>query len=200
MHSFHKSNIEQFADKKILIQLFHFQISGAVLVWAENANIAKRWSDPNGIPILTEWHDAVYKYDNAMIANQTMDALGNFYIISACLKLAQPHIRNYQCRQWFAETTVGSELFSRNFGIFHFFLRTTFASKCCALANAFENKKLQNRVKNIFNDTFFGIDWEFWNHSVSRAAVTVPVKLNISTKNLAKQTMGFGLHSFHSFR
>lgn len=114
------------------------------------------------------------------------------------------HALKYEVlNQWappnFSQRICFSELFSRNFGIFHFFLRTTFASKCCALANAFENKKLQNRVKNIFKDTFFGIDWEFWNHSVSRAAVTVPVKLNISTKNLAKQTMGFGLHSFHSF-
>lgn len=61
--------------------------------------------------------------------------------------------------QWvppnFSQRICFFELFLRNFGIFHVFLRTTFASKCCALANAFENKKLQNRVKNIFRDTFF---------------------------------------------
>lgn len=85
-------------------------------MWAENANIAKRWSDPVGIPILTEWHDSVVKYDNAMIANQQTDALGNFYIISSCLKLAAPHIRNYQCQQWFTENIDGFGRIVRGLG------------------------------------------------------------------------------------
>lgn len=76
------------------------------MVWAENANMAKRCSAPGGIPILTEWHDAVVKYDNAMIANQQTDAIGNFYIIVACQKLVQPYITNTQCQQWFATNAV----------------------------------------------------------------------------------------------
>lgn len=76
------------------------------MVWAENANIAKRWSKPEGIPILTEWYDAVIKYNNAVIANQTVDAIGNLYIIPPCFQLIQPYITNYQCRKWFADTYI----------------------------------------------------------------------------------------------
>lgn len=42
-----------------------------------------------------------------MIAKQTTDALGNFYIIVACLRLAQPYINNCECREWFAESHIG---------------------------------------------------------------------------------------------
>lgn len=86
-------------------------------MWAENANRAKASSDPNGIPILTEWHDAVVKFDNAMIASQPADALGMFYIMAACLNLAQPHITNYKCRQWFADTFTGFGAHVRCLGV-----------------------------------------------------------------------------------
>lgn len=76
-------------------------------MWLGNANIAKRWCEPAGIPMIQEWHDSTARYDSAMTVNQTTDALGNFYTVTACLKLVQPYITNYRCRQWFADTTVG---------------------------------------------------------------------------------------------
>lgn len=70
-----------------------------MLVWAENANRAKKWADINGIAILTQWHDAIVNNDKSTIANQRTDALGNFYI-AACLRLVQPYITNCKCQQW----------------------------------------------------------------------------------------------------
>lgn len=76
-------------------------------MWVENGNIAKRWCQPAGIPMIQEWQDATARYDLAMRANQTTDALGHFYTITAAIKLVQPYITKYQCRQWFADATVG---------------------------------------------------------------------------------------------
>lgn len=85
-------------------------------MWAVNANRAKRWATPDGIRILTEWHDAVVRNDNAMRCNQITDALGNFYIIPVCFKLVQPYIRNRQCRQWFIDTHIGFGAIVRGLG------------------------------------------------------------------------------------
>lgn len=80
---------------------------GSILVWAVNANRAKKWSDINGLPILTQWHDAIVNNDRATIANQPVDALGDFYVVIACLRLAQPYINNCKCRQWMADSVTG---------------------------------------------------------------------------------------------
>lgn len=90
-----------------IIFFFHFKIIGKILVWARNANRVKRWSEPGGIPILTLWHNSVVNYDNAMRANQPVDALGSFYIITECLNLALPYIKNCDCRDWIADTYEG---------------------------------------------------------------------------------------------
>lgn len=76
-------------------------------MWAGNANRAKKWSKPDGIPILKMWHDAVVNYDKSMRVNQPTDALGNFYIIPACFSLVQPYITRDQCRGWFADKETG---------------------------------------------------------------------------------------------
>lgn len=86
-------------------------------MWAEYANIAKRWSAPGGIPILTELHDAVVNNDRAMAANQPTDALANFYTVVACLNLARPYITNPQCQQWFAGTYTSFGAIVRGFAL-----------------------------------------------------------------------------------
>lgn len=77
------------------------------MVWAENALRAQKWSSLGGIPILQAWHDAVVRYDEAIIAKQTVDGLGNFYIIPVLFGLVQPYITNYECRQWFSNVHDG---------------------------------------------------------------------------------------------
>lgn len=73
---------------------------------AESANKAKKFADINGIPILTQWYKAFVNFDKAMQANQMTDVLGNFYVVVACIRLAQPYIINCKCREWFAEAHI----------------------------------------------------------------------------------------------
>lgn len=75
-------------------------------MWAESANKAKKWADIHGIAIATEWHDSIVKYDQAMLANKTTDALGHFYAVVACIGLIQPYINHFPCREFFADTHV----------------------------------------------------------------------------------------------
>lgn len=76
-------------------------------MWAKNANRAKKWSEPEGKPILKMWHDSVQNYDKSIQENYPTDALGYFYIIPACLTLVQPYITRPECKQWFKETAIG---------------------------------------------------------------------------------------------
>lgn len=100
--------------------MLDFEHIGSILVWAEIADMTKQWcsDDDDSIcdQILTEWHDAVVNYDEAMKANHPMDALGNLYIIPLCLKLASPYITKRSCRRLFEKNSIGFRNIVHNLG------------------------------------------------------------------------------------
>lgn len=88
--------------------LFLFCFSGSVLVYAKNAESAKRWADPNGIVILNRYQVGIANFDKAMSAEppSMMAAIAQFYVGLTCSELVQPYIRDCQCRQWFADASA----------------------------------------------------------------------------------------------
>lgn len=77
------------------------------MVWTEAANWTKRYSKPEGLHIIHKWVDALVSSDNAMIAQQINDALGDYYVVNACIGMMKTYITKRRCRRWFADTYRG---------------------------------------------------------------------------------------------
>lgn len=57
--------------------------------------------------IIHKWADTLVDSDRANIAKQSQVALGDYYIINACIGMMKVYITKRKCRKWFSDTYKG---------------------------------------------------------------------------------------------
>lgn len=90
--------------------MINIQFLDSIMVWADNANIAKQFCKAGStecVEILTKWHDIIVTSEVALEEhppNLVEAFLADFTVANDCFKKVAHLIAKQSCREWFENT------------------------------------------------------------------------------------------------